>query len=418
MLSSRISRKLEENNGILSLMSDLSEAWVSQGDKQAFLGGGNPARILPAEAIFESAFQSIAQNSETARALLGDYSGPIGNRDIRELTAQYLSPLLRADLNWENIGFFNGSQNAFSFLLNAFSGTMEDGSFKKITLPIVPEYIGYADQTWEENVFEANLPEMETLSPYRFKYKVNRDSLNLENSGCIAISRPTNPTGNVISASELNFLYDEARNRDIPLLVDLAYGNPFPNLIGAHEPITFRPGMVLSLSFSKIGLPGVRFGIIVSDAPIIRTLSAFGAVANLSSGNLGAELARFFWKNNTLIDLSNNILRPYYESKKIEALEIIEGALQSRDVSYSIHAPDGGFFLWIYFPTLKITNRELYQLCKVENLYIVSGHYFFPGLSVDFSHVGKCIRLTYCRAQKEIVLGAEILAKLVSQNCA
>ncbi len=415
MLRSRLLQKMTESNGILSLMSDLSDALAETDEEACFLGGGNPAHVNAAEAIFRASFQELSENPHHLVSLLGDYAGPIGNKDIRELTAVYLSQKFNSNLSYKNIAFFNGSQNAFSYLLNCFSGTMEDGSFKKICLPIVPEYIGYADQTWEDHVFLANLPLVENISPFRFRYKIDSQNLNFENVGCITISRPTNPTGNIISTSELDFLSASAKKYNLPLLIDLAYGNPFPNLIGDSEPVKFSSEKILSLSFSKVGLPGVRFGIIIANEEVIEYLSAFGAVGNLSSGNLGAELARIFWRDDTLSLISNNILRPYYANKCKEALEIIDKTFQLYDIPYQIHLPEGGFFLWIYFSDLKISNRDLYSMCKREKVYIVSGHYFFPGFTNDFSHREKCIRLTYCRSAREIVRGAEIIAEFVAR---
>ncbi|MDZ4725515.1 MAG: valine--pyruvate transaminase [Leptospira sp.] len=418
MLLSRLSAKISQNNGIQSLMADLSDALSEQGSEISFLGGGNPAKIKEAEDIFYQTLQKIVSNRDTVDTMFGDYSGPIGNEDILNKTAEYLGPKFGANLNAKNIGFFNGSQNAFSFLLNAFSGRMSDGSFKKICLPIVPEYIGYADQTIDEDVFQSHLPLIENISENRFKYKIDRNNIDLSNVGIITISRPTNPTGNVITLDELQFLYQKSKQTKIPLLVDLAYGNPFPNLIGNKKPITYSDGMILSLSFSKIGLPGVRFGIVVANEEVISLLSSFGATNNLSSGNLGAQMAKIFWEDDTLVQLSNNILRPYYEEKLKDALMILEEIFQNHKIRYSIHLPDGGFFLWIHFPDLKIQNRDLYELCKEKQVYIVSGHYFFPGLTETFSHKEKCIRLTYCRAKQEIARGAKIIAQLVSHNCA
>ena len=45
-----------------------------------------------------------------------------------------------------NVAIVNGSQIAAFYLLNMFSGHFADGSRRKILLPVVPEYIGYADQ--------------------------------------------------------------------------------------------------------------------------------------------------------------------------------------------------------------------------------------------------------------------------------
>jgi len=416
MILSRIAKKLTRSNGIQSLMEDLGSAWSGSTENIAFLGGGNPAKIPEAEKIYRSAVESIITSGGTLESLLGDYTSPIGSDETRELTAAYLGKFFGTTLQGNQIAFFNGSQNAYSFLLNSFSGTMENGSFKKILLPVVPEYIGYADQTWEENVFYANLPIVEKTTPHRFRYKLDKTNIPWETIGCVALSRPTNPTGNVMENEDVDWLYTESRKNNIPLLIDLAYGNPFPNLIGEKEPTRWKPGMILSLSFSKVGLPGVRLGIIIADPEIISVLSSFAAVGNLAVGNWGQALAKVFWKEDSLPQISKNILRPYYANKLQTALEIIEEIFAKNKVQYSIHEPEGGFFLWIHFPNLPISNKELYQICKKENVYIVSGHYFFPGLTAQFSHTQECIRLTYCRDRKEIVRGAEIIARIVSRT--
>ena len=49
--------------------------------------------------------------------------------------------------------------------------------------------------------------------------------------GAIAVSRPTNPTGNVLSDSEIAKLRALARSHGVPLILDSAYGAPFPNIV-------------------------------------------------------------------------------------------------------------------------------------------------------------------------------------------
>ncbi|MCG6147927.1 valine--pyruvate transaminase [Leptospira levettii] len=405
--------RLRKNQGIRSLMEDLGQA---TGDpNEILLGGGNPAPIPEAEAIFEETFGKLAKDP-ILRSLLGDYQAPIGNDSFRELAAEYLSPLLQTKLKKENIAFFNGSQNAYSFLLNLHSGPMADGSFKKILLPVVPEYIGYADQSIAENVFLAKPPNVVSTGKNRFRYELNQSTFDLTGVGVLAISRPTNPTGNVLSLEQLEWMEKSTTNHNIPILIDLAYGNPFPNLIGKESPIQYKEGRTLSLSFSKIGLPGVRFGIVVSDEETINTLSSFAAVSNLAVGNLGVYMMQILFQENVLPKLSENILRPFYEAKAKLALNLFTEAFEKMGVAYEIHDPMGGFFLWIRFPSLSISNHELYHLCKDKRLFIVSGHYFFPGLNTDFSHTKECIRLTYCRKEEELARGAQILAEIVASH--
>ncbi|TGK99848.1 valine--pyruvate transaminase [Leptospira levettii] len=405
--------RLRKNQGIRSLMEDLGQA---TGDpNEILLGGGNPAPIPEAKAIFEETFGKLAKDP-ILRSLLGDYQAPIGNDSFRELAAEYLSPLLQSKLKKENIAFFNGSQNAYSFLLNLHSGPMADGSFQKILLPVVPEYIGYADQSIAENVFLAKPPNVVSTGKNRFRYELNQSTFDLTGVGVLAISRPTNPTGNVLPLEQLEWMEKSTTKHNIPILIDLAYGNPFPNLIGKESPIQYKEGRTLSLSFSKIGLPGVRFGIVVSDEETINTLSSFAAVSNLAVGNLGVYMMQILFQENVLPKLSENILRPFYEAKAKLALNLFTEAFEKMGVAYEIHDPMGGFFLWIRFPSLSISNHELYHLCKDKRLFIVSGHYFFPGLNTDFSHTKECIRLTYCRKEEELARGAQILAEIVASH--
>lgn len=412
-LTSVWATRLRQNQGIRSLMEDLGQ--VTGHPDEVLFGGGNPAHIPEAEEIFAECFLSLAKDPSLA-ALLGDYQSPIGNDRFRSLAAEYLSPHLDAKLTKDNIAFLNGSQNAYSYLLNIHSGKMTDGSFKKILLPIVPEYIGYADQSIEADAFLATQPEVIPTGNHRFRYGLNKTNFDLSDVGCVALSRPTNPTGNVLSLTDLDWIESRTKKKSLPLLIDSAYGNPFPNLIGTEEPITYRDGRTLSFSFSKIGLPGVRLGIIVSNPDTIETLSSYAAVGNLAVGNLGVYMMEILFRKNILPELSKNVLRPFYDKKRELAISIFESEFQKLGVEYEIHDPMGGFFLWIRFPSLSVSNHKLYHLCKDKRLFIVSGHYFFPGLNTDFSHTQDCIRLTYCRKEEELARGAHILAEIVATH--
>ncbi|MBM9590465.1 valine--pyruvate transaminase [Leptospira sp. 201903075] len=412
-LTSVWATRLRQNQGIRSLMEDLGK--VTGHPDEVLFGGGNPAHIPEVEEIFAECFLSLAKDPSLA-ALLGDYQAPIGNDRFRTLAAEYLSPHLDAKLTKDNIAFLNGSQNAYSYLLNIHSGKMTDGSFKKILLPIVPEYIGYADQSIEANAFLATQPEVIPTGNHRFRYGLNKTDFDLSDVGCVALSRPTNPTGNVLSLTDLDWIESRTKKKSLPLLIDSAYGNPFPNLIGSEDPITYRDGRTLSFSFSKIGLPGVRLGIIVSNPDTIETLSSYSAVGNLAVGNLGVYMMEILFRQNILPELSKNVLRPFYDKKRELAISIFESEFQKQGVEYEIHDPMGGFFLWIRFPNLSVSNHKLYHLCKDKRLFIVSGHYFFPGLNTDFSHTQDCIRLTYCRKEEELARGAHILAEIVATH--
>jgi valine--pyruvate aminotransferase len=55
--------------------------------------------------------------------------------------------------------------------------------------------------------------------------------------GVVCVSRPTNPTGNVLSDSEVEQLDVLAKKHGVPLLIDNAYGTGTPSLFWRHCPI-------------------------------------------------------------------------------------------------------------------------------------------------------------------------------------
>ena len=92
---------------------------------------------------------------------------------------------------------------------------------------MTPEYIGYADVGLMDDLFVANRPEIDVLDDSTFKYRVNFHDLKVtEDIGAMCISRPTNPTGNVLTDEEVRHLHAIAIERDIPLIIDNAYGAP------------------------------------------------------------------------------------------------------------------------------------------------------------------------------------------------
>ena len=84
---------------------------------------------------------------------MGNYDTPQGHRAFIEGLAR----LLRQTFGWEvgpdNIALTNGSQTAFFILFNMLGGSGADGVYRKIMLPLTPEYIGYADQGIEDDLF-------------------------------------------------------------------------------------------------------------------------------------------------------------------------------------------------------------------------------------------------------------------------
>src|SRR6056300_1562921 len=103
---------------------------------------------------------------------------------------------------------------------------------KQIQFPLVPEYLGYTDAGLEADFFTATRPAIEILDEHVFKYRVDFENMKVtDRTAAFCVSRPTNPTGNVLTDDEIRQLDAIAGENDIPLIIDGAYGTPFPNII-------------------------------------------------------------------------------------------------------------------------------------------------------------------------------------------
>ena len=202
MQLSAFGEKLSSGAGILSLMDDLGKA-MADGDL-IMMGGGNPGHIPAIQEVVRARLQAIIDDEQALRRLIGIYDPPRGDRDFRRALAALLRGEYGWDLGEDNICLTNGSQGAFFLLFNLLAGRTTAGGRRKILLPLAPEYIGYADLGIEPDLFVAVQPRIEILDEPFFKYRVDFDRLEInEEIGAICVSRPTNPTGNVLTDDEV-----------------------------------------------------------------------------------------------------------------------------------------------------------------------------------------------------------------------
>jgi len=414
MKLSAFGRKFTAEAGITSLMDDLGNAMAS-GDELIMMGGGNPGYIPEIQQRVRRILEEIARSDERLRRLVGTYDPPQGEKQFIAALADMLNREYGWGLTPDNIALTNGSQAAFFMLFNMFGGDYGDGRRKHILLPLAPEYIGYADTGIEPELFRAVRPEITFTDAHEFKYRVDFDAIEITpDTGAICVSRPTNPTGNVVTDEELARLTELARAHDIPLIVDGAYGTPFPNLLFVDAQPSWNEQIILCLSLSKLGLPATRTGIVIAAAPVIRALSGINAIMNLATGSFGAMLAEPLVRSGEILSLSREVVGPFYRAKMERAVAAFHDAMAGADCRWYIHKPEGAMFLWLWFPDLPISSLELYQRLKARGVLVVSGHYFFPGLpDVDWRHRHECLRVTYSQDDEQVAEGMRVIAEEV-----
>jgi valine--pyruvate aminotransferase len=407
-LRTRFAQRFVRPTGALELMVDLGRAAPGT----HMLGGGNPARIPAVEAVYRRRLLEIAADPAQFGRFAASYAAPGGDLRFRAAVAAALCARYGWSLTERNVALTGGSQSAFFTLFNLFAGDGPDGRPRRVLLPMAPEYIGYADVGLTERMLVASRAGIEELPGGFFKYRLRLEGLeSVPDVAAICVSRPTNPTGNVLALGELGSLDALARERRVPLIVDAAYGAPFPGIQFPDQELLWNENVVLCLSLSKLGLPATRTGIVVAAEAVVEAVTAFNATAALAPGSTGAVIVEPLLASGELDALCRDVIRPYYEARSRQAVEWLQEAC--RDLPLRIHRPEGAFFLWLWFPGLPVPSGELYRRLKARGVIVLSGHHFFPGLDEPWPHRDECLRINYAQAPESVAEGIRAIAEEV-----
>jgi len=410
-------QKLTGHSGILELMDDLGRAMTID-PHMRMLGGGNPSAVPAFQSLVRERMKELFAEGDAFDRMMVNYDPPQGNPRF----IQTLAGLLRRKFGWDigpqNIAVTCGGQSAFFYLFNLLAGRFGGNRRKKILLPLAPEYIGYADQGLEPDLFKSCRPKIEWLdgdSKRVFKYHIDfnavDEALRHGKIGAIAVSRPTNPTGNVLTDDEVSRLAAMAAAYGNPLILDNAYGQPFPGLTYVPAKPFWAPHVILTLSLSKLGLPGTRTGVVIAPEPVARAISSLTAVVGLANGTIGQQIALPWIESGSILQIGEKLLRPYYEEKGRAAAAWAHEFFDASKVDWAMHTSEGAFFHWFWLKNLRITTRELYERLKARKVLTVPGEYFFFGLDSDWPHRHECIRVNFSRDAETVRDGYHIIAE-------
>jgi len=384
-------------SGINLLMDDLAEG-LREG--AIMLGGGNPGFV---PRVLTRLCELLRQNTdESVKQLLGAYSEPLGDHHFRVALARLLSRTCGWGISEKNIALTNGSQAAFFHLFNLLAG---DGG--RIALPLSPEYIGYTQLGLAPDLLASTPARRVTTDAQEFVYTPDLEALNLHDARAICVSRPCNPSGKVLTNQELADLRQLANKARIPLIIDNAYGDPFPGILFTQTELPWDEGIVLVLSLSKFGLPAARTGIVVANQELIAQLGRINAITALAPSATAARLVTPLIETGEIIELSQQAIRPFYQARAEAAVRQCKELLAG--LPCRLHRVDGGIFLWLWMPDLPISSYELYQRCKAHGVIIVPGDYFFPGARGEPDH--QCIRISYAQEPELVSRGLERIAE-------
>ena len=414
---STVGRKLAGPSGILELMDDMGRAMTVE-PQMRMLGGGNPAAVPPLQVLIRERMQELLADGDAFERMMVNYDPPQGNPRFLAALADLLKRTYGWDIGPQNLAITCGGQTAFFYLFNLLAGRFADGSRKKVLLPLCPEYIGYADQGIDADLFVACRPhitwpagEAARVFKYTIDFEAVEAALKKNDIALIAVSRPTNPTGNVLTDNEVQHLSRLAEAQGVPLVIDNAYGAPFPNVIFTEATPHWAPNVILTMSLSKLGLPGTRTAIVVAPEQIASALGAMTAIAGLANGNVGQQLALPWIEDGSILQLGPDLLRPFYLERSLSTQQWTREFFDAAGVDWALHASEGAFFHWLWLRGLRIPTRELYERLKARKVLVVPGEYFFFGLNADWPHSRECLRLNFSQPAHVVREGLRIIAE-------
>jgi len=419
---SKIGLKLTQRSGILELMDDLGQAMTGRRDV-LMLGGGNPAAVPGMQAIWRRQIQSLLSDSGGLERMLENYDPPQGNPRFLRSFAGLLEKALGWPVTEENVAVTNGTQTTFFFLFTLLAGPREGGPARKVLLPMSPEYIGYADQGLDEETFVSCRPAIswpqdkdDRVFKYRLDLSAVEERLRVGDIAGMAVSRPSNPTGNVLTGEELRSLSDLAARYGVYLIVDCAYGAPLPGIVFGEAQPHWAPHVINTFSLSKLGLPGARTGIVVGPPEIITAVRSMTAIVGLANGNVGQQLVLPLVESGEILQFGPRVLAPFYEARSRSAQAAVREFFGATGVDWAMHASEGAFFLWLWLRGLRVTATELYQRLKRRNVLVVPGEYFFFGLDEPWPHRHECLRVNFAQSPEVVREGIHRIAEEAARS--
>ncbi len=408
--------QMSKLTGVRAIMKDINETLrAGKGQELMNLSAGNPLILPEVEQLWRDCTAELLASPEYGEVVCR-YGYSKGYSPLIEAVITDFNQRYGLKLTERNILITPGSQTLYFYAANVFGGYDSNNQLKEIVLPLSPDYTGYGGVSLVPEALFAYKPTLDIdTAAHRFKYRPDFSKLSItENSGCVLFSRPCNPTGNVVTDEEVQKIAALAEKSNVPVLIDSAYAPPFPALNYTDMTPTFGDNILHCMSLSKAGLPGERVGIAIGDEKLIEALECFQANTSLHSSRYGQAIAASAIKSGRLANISETVIRPFYQNKFTVLESTLEAAMPN-NLPWFLHRGEGAIFAWIWLQDLPISDIDFYEQLKKVGLIVVPGNSFFPGLREEWQHKNQCFRISLTGSDEEIKTGMQRFAKVAQE---
>jgi len=335
-------------------------------DVISFAGGFPSPDCFPQDLIAR-ALSELVMNEGTS---VLQYGPTEGNQRLRLYLAQKMTREGTISSE-ENILITNGSQQGLDLISKVLLNPHD------LVIAEEPGYVGGlgAMNNYQGNIVPVSIDE-EGLCTHLLEKKLKRFKREGKQVKLVyVVPNFQNPTGVTLSLERRHHLLQLASRFNFIIVEDNPYGElRFQGDFLPSIKSLDTEGRVIYLgSFSKTFIPGIRVGWIAADPFLIDKMIAAKQATDLCSNTLGQRLALYF-SENEYIDHHVESLVSYYHPKRDLMLQAME---QHFPAGINWTVPQGGFFIWVTFPTRMSSREVLLQSLERQKVAFVDGAGFF-----------------------------------------
>jgi valine--pyruvate aminotransferase len=407
MKFSQRGNRMSAKSGLRSIMEDVAVTQsAGKGERWLNLGVGNPALITEVAEMWRDLAEQTLQFDFAAES--SRYGPSRGNARLVDVIVDYFAKTYGWNLSPDNVVVGPGSQMLCFIAAALFAGPGEDGT-RRLVLPCVPDYAGYLGMSLDGGAAGIAL-RVQPMGRHRFRYLLDHDALRDSGDvGLLLVSSPSNPTGRSLDEDEMHSLVTAAEANDAVLVVDNAYGQPFPRVARTATPPLWHRNVVNCFSVSKAGLPGERLGFAVGAPEQISAMVSVIANSALHAPHFPQLILARALETGRLDELAATVVEPYYAARRCTAEELLREYLPD-DLNWHLHAGEGGMFCWLWIDEPWFDDAEMYARLKDRRVVIVPGRHFFPDLDGVGGHATRCLRLSITSDEATVREGIRVVA--------
>ena len=403
---------MAELSGLRGIMEDIATATgAAPGRRWLNLGVGNPAAIpevcdwwhrLATEALAEGDYVETSCRYGPSRGLPRLVDAIVG----------YFNRRYGWEIGPRNVVVGPGSQMLCFMAAALFTGPGADRD-AELVLPVTPDYTGYQGLSMTAGSVHGVEPLLACEGESTFRYEIDLPAVRARtDAGLLLLSSPSNPAGRCATAGEIDALTGIAEELDVPLMLDLAYGHPFPGIAEAPAAPVWHDRVINSFSMSKTGLPGERLGFVIAHERYVTPLVSFLANSALHAPQLVQATVARALEDDGIDTVVASLITPFYVERR-KHVEVLLASSLPAGINWRLHASEGGMFAWLWVDEEWFEDLDLYRILKDRCVFVVPGRHFFTEPERERGlgrHPRQCVRISMTADLDAVTEGVALLA--------